>query len=63
LGLTDAWSFRGLAALRHRWDALELEPLFGSVASARQAGFADALCQAARLDGRPVAASDTISLK
>ena len=43
VGLTDAWSFGGLAVLRHSWDTLELDRLFGSVASARQAGLLRAM--------------------
>ncbi len=43
LGLTDAWSFGGLAVLRHHWDALELDRLFSPVASARQAGLLRAM--------------------
>ena len=43
VGLSDAWSFGGLAVLRHSWDALELDRLFGSVASARQAGLLRAM--------------------
>ena len=43
LGLTDAWSFGGLAVLRHSWDALDLNRLFGEVASARPAGLLRAM--------------------
>jgi transposase len=35
LQLTDAWSFGGLAVLRHSWDALDLDRLFTGVESAR----------------------------
>ena len=41
--LTDTWSFGGLAVLRQSWDALELDRLFGAVASARQAGLLRAM--------------------
>jgi len=43
LGLTDAWSFGGLAVLRHTWDALNLDRLLSEVASARQAGLLRAM--------------------
>src|ERR1039458_5050620 len=43
VGLTEAWSFGGLAVLRHSWDALDLNRLFGEVASARQAGLLRAM--------------------
>jgi transposase len=43
VGLTDAWSFGGLAVLRQAWDALELDRLFSPVASARQAGLLRAM--------------------
>jgi transposase len=43
LGLTDAWSFGGLAVLRHSWDALNLDQLLGEVASPRQAGLLRAM--------------------
>jgi transposase len=43
VGLTDAWSFGGLAVLRHHWDALELDRLFSPLASARQAGLLRAM--------------------
>jgi transposase len=43
LGLTGAWSFGGLAVLRHAWDALSLDRLFNSVASPRHAGLLRAM--------------------
>lgn len=43
VSLAQAWSFGGLAVLRHSWDALELDRLFGEVASARQAGLLRAM--------------------
>ena len=43
VGLTQAWSFGGLAVLRHSWDSLELDRLFSPVASARQAGLLRAM--------------------
>ncbi len=43
VGLTDTWSFGGLAVLRHHWDALKLDRLFSPVASARQAGLLRAM--------------------
>jgi transposase len=43
LGLKEAWSFGGLAVLRHCWDSLKLDRLFGAVASARQAGLLRAM--------------------
>jgi transposase len=43
LQLTEAWSFGGLAVLRHSWDSLELDRLFSSVESARQRGLLKAM--------------------
>jgi transposase len=43
VGLTDTWSFGGLAVLRHHWDALELDRLLRPLASARQAGLLRAM--------------------
>ena len=54
VGLTEAWSFGGLAVLRHRWDALDLDRLFGEVASARQAGLLNAQMNAQKLRPGPV---------
>jgi len=43
LALRDSWGFGGLAVLRQSWDALELDRLFDSVVSARQAGLLRAM--------------------
>ena len=43
VSLAQVWSFGGLAVLRHGWDALELDRLFGEVASARPAGLLRAM--------------------
>lgn len=43
LRLREAWSFGGLAVLRHCWDSLKLDRLFGAVDSARQAGLLRAM--------------------
>jgi transposase len=43
MDLTEAWSFGGLAVLRHSWDAFELDRLFSPLASARQAGLLRAM--------------------
>lgn len=43
LQLTDAWSFGGLAVLRHSWDSLELDRLFSSIASTHQVGLLKAM--------------------
>lgn len=41
--LTDAWSFGGLAVLRHTWDALALDRLFSGVPVARHQGLLKAM--------------------
>ena len=43
LQLTDAWSFGGLAVLRHSWDALDLDRLFSAVESVRHQGLLKAM--------------------
>jgi transposase len=43
LELSDAWSFGGLAVLRHAWDDFGLDGLFSTVASARSAGLLKAM--------------------
>lgn len=43
LQLIDAWSFGGLAVLRHSWDSLELDRLFSSIESARPVGLLKAM--------------------
>jgi transposase len=43
LQLTEAWSFGGLAVLRHSWDGLGLDRLFSGVASARHRGLLKAM--------------------
>src|SRR5579862_8537113 len=43
LQLTDAWSFGGLAVLRHSWDSLDLDRLFSSIESARHVGLLKAM--------------------
>ena len=43
LQLTDAWSFGGLAVLRHCWQDLDMDRLFSSVESARHIGLLKAM--------------------
>ena len=43
VSLTGTWGFGGLAVLRHFWDALNLDRLFDSVGSPRQAGLLRAM--------------------
>jgi transposase len=43
LQLTDAWSFGGLAVMRHSWDTLELDRLFNGVESVRHKGLLKAM--------------------
>src|SRR5437764_7174500 len=38
LHLTDAWSFGGLAVLRHSWDSLDMDRVFSIVESPRHRG-------------------------
>src|SRR5439155_25700169 len=43
LELNEAWSFGGLAVLRDSWDSLQLDRLFSSAPSRRNAGFLQAM--------------------
>jgi transposase len=38
LQLTDAWSFGGLAVLRHSWDSMDMDRVFSTVESPRHRG-------------------------